>query len=67
MLTDEENERISEIAATLDALVEEQTALFLQGAVGIDAGWDAYLAELKAIGLDEYLEVMQAMYDRMYK
>jgi len=35
--------------------------------VDIDAGWESFQEELKAIGIDEYREVLQTVYDRMYK
>ena len=67
VLTDEENDMISEIASTLNTFVEEQTALFLSGAKSLDNDWDAFQNELKAIGVEQYVQVMQNMYDRMYK
>ena len=37
---------------------------FITGETDIDAGWDAYLAELDKIGLERLLEIEQAAYDR---
>ena len=37
---------------------------FITGETDIDAGWDAYLAELDKIGLERLLEIAQAAYDR---
>ena len=37
------------------------------GNKNVETEWDAYLAELEAIGLDVYVETMQGAYDRMFK
>lgn len=65
--TTEEVNAVSEIETVLKSYVEECMASFVTGAKDIDAEWDSYLAELDKIGLDEYLEVVQNVYDRMYK
>lgn len=65
--TVEENEIVSPILATLKSYVEETTAAFLAGTKDIDAEWDAFQAELKVIGIDEALEIIQEVYTRMYK
>ena len=62
-----ESEQISEILVTLTSYVEEMTSNFLAGHVDIDAGWDSFQSELKAIGVDTVLSVVQQVYDRMYK
>ena len=38
------------------------TAAFLTGSKDIDAEWDAYLAELDKIGIEELQEIYQAAY-----
>jgi len=35
--------------------------------VNSDADWDAYVAQVKGLGLDEYLQVMQDNYDANWK
>lgn len=65
--TGEEIEVVSEIESVLKSYVDESLASFVTGAKDIDAEWDNYLAELEKIGLNEYLEVVQGTYDRMYK
>ncbi len=37
---------------------------FITGETDIDAGWDAYLAELDKMGLERLMEIEQAAYDR---
>ena len=43
------------------------TANFLAGNIDIESGWDAYLAEIDAIGVDAVVGTVQQVYDRMYK
>lgn len=63
----EEIEIVADIRTTLDEFRKEWTANFLSGNLDIDANWDAYVAELDNIGLPQVLEVVQGVYDRMYK
>ena len=65
--TTEEGEAIFEIESILKSYVDESMAAFIAGNKNIDTEWDAYLAELNKIGLEKYLEVVQGVYDRMYK
>jgi putative aldouronate transport system substrate-binding protein len=65
--TTEEADQVSEIESNLRSYVNEQTAAFLMGNEDIDAGWDAFQAELENIGASTYLKVQQTVYDRMYK
>ncbi len=52
--------------AILSSMLEHQQAWIL-GARQVDADWDAYMARLKRLGLDEALSAMQKAYDRQYK
>lgn len=65
--TEDETEIVSEVESVLKSYVDECLASFVTGTKDIDAEWDNYLAELEKIGLGEYLEVVQGVYDRMYK
>ena len=58
---------VADIQTTLNDFVREWTANFMAGNMDIDENWDAFQEELKNIGVDEYLEIVQAVYDRMYK
>lgn len=42
-------------------------AAFMTGTRDIEAEWDSYLAQLEALRLPEFLNVVQQAYDRMYK
>ena len=65
VFTGEENDEISEIKSTLSTYVSESIARFITGDLSIENDWEAYLNELDAIGLERFLEVCQAAYDRM--
>lgn len=65
--TTEESDSISEIESNLLTYVNEMTASFLMGNADIDASWDSFQAELENIGASTYVEVIQGVYDRMYK
>ena len=48
------------------SLVDSSTAEFITGQRELsDAGWQEYLDSLDALGLERYLEISQAAYDRM--
>ena len=65
--TPEESEAVSEILITLDAYVMESLASFATGGMSLDTDWDSYLKQLEAIGTDKVLEIVQKVYDRLYK
>ncbi|MBE5782941.1 MAG: extracellular solute-binding protein [Clostridiales bacterium] len=63
----EEAAIISDLESTLDTFVDEWTANFLVGNLDLDKDWDTYVKELEAIGIEQYVEIVQRVYDRMYK
>lgn len=63
-ITTEESADIADINATLAVYVPEAIGAFLTGTKDLDADWDAYIAELKNIGIDKLIDVYQAGYDR---
>ena len=65
--TQEEIDLVADIEASLKSFVDESLANFILGNKNVETEWDAYLAELDAIGLDLYVETMQGAYDRMFK
>ncbi len=64
LLSVDEEKNIGESWTDLLGYVEEMKAAFLTGEKDIDAEWDGYLSELKAIGSEEILKVYQTGYDR---
>lgn len=65
--TSEESDEIVDIENSLLTYVNEFKAGVLSGNIDIDKEWDAYLKEIDKIDLDAWLEVVQNVYDRMYK
>ncbi|MEA4890699.1 MAG: extracellular solute-binding protein [Clostridiaceae bacterium] len=52
----------AELETNLITYYKEMEAKFVRGEADLDKDWDAYLAELKNIGLDRYLEIYQTAY-----
>lgn len=63
--TEDEDFIITDISSTLQTYAIESAIRFITGDMDIDTEWDAYVAELKNIGIDTYLEVSQAAYERL--
>ena len=59
-----EAEQVALIESDLKVYMDEAKAKFASGIIDVNEGWDAYIKELKLIGIDRYLELMQAAYDR---
>lgn len=64
MYTQEEVEAIAEIQTNIMSYVDGQLAEFVTGNRSLDE-WDQYLADIEAMGLQEWLDVAQQAYDRM--
>ena len=54
---------LSQIYATLDEFVYESAVAFITGTKDIETEWEDYQDELRAIGVERYLEITQAAYD----
>lgn len=67
LYTAEETEIYNDINTDLKTYVDESMAAFMTGTRDIEAEWDSYLAQLEALRLPEFLNVVQQAYDRMYK
>ena len=65
--TKEEQEKINDFETNIKTYEAEQRVLFITGVRDIDNDWDNYVNELKTMGLDSYLEIVQTCYDRMFK
>lgn len=64
--TEAENEILAAIQPAVKSYVEEMAMAFVTGSRGFDQ-WDSYQNELKAMGLEDYVTVLQAAYDRKAK
>ena len=67
--TADETEIISTIQTDLRNFVSQERVAYYLGQDGVltSGGKDAFLKELKAIGIDQFLEIYQTAYDRQYK
>lgn len=61
--TDEEADRKNELATDLNTYVEELIPNLIIGTASLD-NWDSYIDDLKALGLDELIEINQTLADR---
>lgn len=64
--TAEENQKMAALTADINSYVDEMTAKFVSGKASF-AEWDNYVATLKKMRLDEYMQIYQAAYDRYKK
>ena len=55
---------MADLKTSLSTYVNENITLFATGGRSL-AEWDAYVQELDAIGLQDYITIMQQAYDRM--
>ena len=55
--------RLNELRTDLFNTVAEKKASWIAGNGDIDAEWDAYIASLKTMGLDEFVQILQKTYD----
>lgn len=60
-----EGDEYSELRSTLDTYVDESFARFVTGDLPLSA-YDDFLAEVKKIGIDRFLEMANAAYKRQY-
>jgi hypothetical protein len=60
-----EVDEYAELASTLDTYVDETFARFVTGDLALSE-WDAFQAELEKIGIDRYIEMTEAAYERQY-
>ena len=65
-LTADESADYSDIMNAINARVKEMCMKFITGDASLDE-FDAYVAELKSMGLDEALKIQQAAYERWKK
>ena len=64
--TREENEVISMVGETVKKYQEEQVSKFILGQKSLDE-WDAYVAEMKKLGVDKVLDVHRKAHERTLK
>jgi len=62
--TADESSEVSLINADINPFSQMNAARWVSGEGDIDAEWDAYVAQLNAMGLNRLLEINQAAFDR---
>lgn len=66
MFSLEDSKRLQILRTDIMKYVEEMRARWLMNG-GVENEWNAYLAKLKDIGLEEFVQIFQKNYDRIYK
>ena len=61
MLTEEDNDALSQIKTDLINYTEEMRAKWLSKG-GVEEEWDAYLQQLNELGLEQFMEIYQRNY-----
>ena len=54
---------MTSMTTNINTYVEESIAKFVVGDLNIDTGWAAYLANLRNLGVDRYLQIIQNTYN----
>ncbi|MGI5898451.1 MAG: extracellular solute-binding protein [Christensenellales bacterium] len=62
--TIEESTEYAEIFTPIKSYVDETTAKFIMGQLDIDAQWDAYVANVKAMNVEKLIKIDQDAYNR---
>lgn len=60
-LTAEQNQRVADLSTVINDYVTAESAKFIVGTRSLDE-FDAYLGELKALGIEEYIGIYQEAY-----
>ena len=62
-LANDVSSRVSELRTDIFSTLNEKKAAWITGTADINAEWDAYVASLEKMHLDEFLKLMQTAYD----
>ena len=65
ILTEDEQIEIAEIKTSIDSYQKECLTAFITGNMDIESGWDNYVDTLNAIGLEQYVNIVQTDWTRM--
>ena len=65
MYTQKEMEEIGETRSTIQDYVRDSIIRFVTGDLNIEQDWDAYLNDLRMMGLEHFLEIAQTAYTRL--
>ncbi len=62
-MSDDDSVRLGELRTDIFNIVNEKRAQWVTGAADVNAEWDAYVSQLNALGLDEFVSILQGAYD----
>ncbi len=65
VFTADEALRVSDLGTVITQFVQENMAQTITGQIDPDTGWQPFHKQLASLGIDEYLEIHQAAYDRI--
>ncbi len=57
---------LAQVRTAVNDYIKEAIARFITGDMDIEKDWDRYTENLKNIGLDQYLQILQDAYDAQY-
>ena len=61
--SDDVIDELSLLRTTINSYVEEMLVAFVTGAKNVDSDWDGYMSQLKALGVDRYIQIVQETYN----
>ena len=65
--TEDEMEIVNEVQQNVTSYLSDTVTRFIIGDLDIDKEWDSYIEELKAMDVEQMLEIAQTAYDRVNK
>ena len=54
---------LSMLKTTITDYVNEMLVAFVTGSKNIDTDWDAYMSQLKTLGVERYMQIIQETYN----
>ena len=67
LYTLEDSKKLNEINTVLRDYIKECRDKFILGVMDIESDWDEYANNLKSIGYEEVISIMQKRYDELTK
>jgi hypothetical protein len=61
--TVDDEKRYAQIKGNIDTLVNEMSQRWVLGSLDVESAWDKYISDLKAMNIDEMIEIQQRAYD----
>jgi putative aldouronate transport system substrate-binding protein len=60
----DEADELTSISGDMNKLIEESQAKFITGDMDPEADWDKYTQQFESVGLERYMEIQQAAFER---